>query len=102
MAYVVEVAQRASRDLERIYLTIRAADTAQAAIWFNGLERAVFSLDEHPGRGAVTPEDGRFRHLLYGRGRHLYRIICSMDEAGARVRVVHIRYGARDGFAVEA
>jgi plasmid stabilization system protein ParE len=44
MAYRVELTERAARDLRRIYLTINAADAAQARAWFNGFEKAVISL----------------------------------------------------------
>jgi toxin ParE1/3/4 len=98
MAYRVDLTERAARNLRRIYLTINAEDAAQARAWFNGLEKAVLSLDEHPTRGAPTPEDGNLRHLLYGRRRHRYRIIYAIDEANRVVTVLHIRHGARDAF----
>jgi toxin ParE1/3/4 len=102
MAYRVELTERAVRDLERIYRTIEAEDAAQAAAWFNGLEKAILSLDEHPARGAVISEDARLRHLLSGRRRHLYRIIYALDERNRIVTVLHIRHGARDAFMADA
>jgi plasmid stabilization system protein ParE len=75
LAYHVDLTERATRDLRRIYQIINAADAAQARAWFGGLEQTILSLDEHPSRGAPTPEDGTLRHLLYGRRRHRYRII---------------------------
>lgn len=101
MAYRVDLTDRAARNLRRIYLTINAEDAAQARAWFNGLEKTVLSLDEHPSRGAPTPEDGNFRHLLYGRRRHRYRIIYAIDEANRVVTVLHIRHGSRDAFMPE-
>jgi toxin ParE1/3/4 len=98
MAYRVDLTERAARDLRRIYLTINAEDTAQARVWFNGLEQAVLSLDENPARGAPTPEGADLRHLLYGRRRHCYRIIYAVDDASRVVTVLHIRHGARDAF----
>ena len=98
MTYRVDLTGRAERDLRRIYLAIHAEDGAQARAWFNGLEQAVLSLEEHPARGAPTPEDGSLRHLLYGRRRHRYRIIFAIDEDSRIVTVLHIRHGARDAF----
>ncbi len=98
MAYRVDITQRAERDLDRIYLTIEADSSEQARVWFNGLERTVLSLDEHPARGAPIPEGGALRHLLYGRKGHRYRIIYAIDEASSSVTVLHIRHGARDAF----
>jgi toxin ParE1/3/4 len=101
MAYRVDLTERAARDLRRIYLTIIAAETAQARAWFNGLEKAVLSLDENPARGAPIPEGGNLRHVLYGRGRYRYRIIYAIDARNRIVTVLHIRHGARDAFTLE-
>lgn len=95
MAYRVDITERAERDLESIYSTIGADDSPQAAAWFNGLERAILSLDEHPSRGALIPEGSGLRHLLYGRKPHVYRIIYAVDGRDSRVTVLHIRHGAR-------
>ena len=73
-------------------------DAVQAHAWFDGLEKAVLSLDENPARGAPIPEGGDLRHLLYGQRRHLYRIIYAIDEGNRIVTVLHIRHGARDAF----
>jgi plasmid stabilization system protein ParE len=98
MAYRVDITQRAECDLDRLYLTIEADSSEQARVWFNGLERTVLSLDEHPARGAPIPEGGALRHLLYGRKGHRYRIIYAIDDASSTVTVLHIRHGARDVF----
>ena len=102
MAYRVEVTARAGRDLRRIYHTINAIDSAQARIWFNGLEAAVFSLDQHPARSPVTPEDSTLRHLLYGNRQDIYRIIYSIDTRDSVVTVLHIRHGSRQAFAPDS
>ena len=96
MAYRVDLTARAARDLRQIYRSINAIDSAHARLWFNGLERLIASLDEHPGRGAEVPENGRLRQLLYGRKPHLYRVIYATDEQHGAVTVLHIRHGARD------
>ena len=70
MTYRVELTEQAARNLRRIYLSINADDGELARAWFNGLEAAVSSLEEHPARSARILEDGRFRQLLYGRKRH--------------------------------
>jgi toxin ParE1/3/4 len=98
MAYRVDLTERAARNLRRIYRTINAEGSAQARDWFNGLEKAVFSLDEHPARAPVIPEDDSLRHLLYGRKPNVYRIIYAIDERNRVVTVLHIRHGARRAF----
>ena len=98
MAYGVELTRRASLDLSQIYRRIHAEDTVQASVWFNGLEAMVYSLNEHPERGAFTPENRKLRHLLYGNKPHVYRIIYRVETRSKKVKVVHIRHGARDQF----
>jgi toxin ParE1/3/4 len=95
MAYRVELTARADRNLRRLYRRIHAEESAQARVWFNGLERAVLSLDEHPGRRPETPETATLRHLLYGAKPDTYRIIFKTDERSHVVTVLHIRDGAR-------
>jgi plasmid stabilization system protein ParE len=102
MAYRVDLTARAARDLRRIYQTINAEDAPHSRAWFSGLEAAILRLDEHPARGAATPEDHSLRHLLYGRRRHVYRIICTIDDDNQAVTVLHIRHGARDAFTPDA
>ena len=101
MAYRVELTTRAGRNLRRIYERIHGEDSRQAHAWFNGLETAILSLDQHPARGAVIPEDSNLRHLLHGTKPHIYRIIYVIDEHDGVVRVLHIRHGARDAFLAE-
>jgi len=101
MTYRVELTARATRNLRRIYRDINAAGSTQARAWFNGLEAAVLSLDESPARNPMTPEDSNLRHLLYGRRRHVYRVIYAIDEAGGVVTVLHIRHGSRQPLSAQ-
>ena len=98
MAFRVDLTERAVSDLRRLYRRIDAEHGAQAGAWFNGLEDAVLSLNEHPARGATIPEDSNLRQLLYGHRRHRYRIIYAIDDARHVVTVLHIRHGTRDVF----
>jgi toxin ParE1/3/4 len=99
MAYRVEIARNAEAELEELYLWVVARAPQQGSKWFNGLERAVLSLDEHPKRGPVAPEsidpDHPVRVLSYGRKPHMYRIFFTLDDNANVVRVVHVRRGAR-------
>lgn len=98
MEFRVELTARAGRDLRLIYRHIHADSSVQAFAWFNGLEARVYSLDEYPNRGAITPESKKLRHRLYGNKPHIYRITYSVDQRAKKVRVLHIRHGARDAF----
>src|SRR5271157_218505 len=98
MAFRVELTSRAQRDLAAIYEYIHAGSSIHAFHWFNGLEDAILSLENHPERGTLTRENSRLRQLLYGPKPHTYRIIYSIQPRSRRVLVVHIRHGARRGF----
>jgi toxin ParE1/3/4 len=99
MAFRVEFAARAARDLEILYLEKNAAESPAAVRWYNGLEQAVYELETHPNRCPVAPEarrvKRRLRHLLYGSKPHVYRVIYEVDERRQEVRVLTIRHGAR-------
>ena len=97
--YHVEVLPRARSDLRHIYAYINAENSYQAHAWFNGLEMAIASLEQHPARGSPTRENHRLRQLLYGKRPHdVYRVIYAIDQRRRVVSVVHIRHGARDRF----
>jgi plasmid stabilization system protein ParE len=100
MAYRVEIARRAEADLEALYLWVVDRAPQQGGQWFNGLERAVLSLDRHPKRCPVASEsldpDQPIRVLTYGRKPHAYRVFFSVDDDAEIVRVLHVRRGARE------
>jgi plasmid stabilization system protein ParE len=99
MAYRVEITRNAAADLDELYLWVVARAPQQGAKWFNGLERAVLSLEQHPKRCPVAPESidphTPVRVLSYGRKPRVYRIFFTVNDATNVVRVVHVRRGAR-------
>jgi toxin ParE1/3/4 len=99
MAYRVEIARDAEVVLEALYLWVVARAPQQGAKWFNGLEQAVLSLDQHPKRCPVAPEsidpNQPVRVLSYGRKPHVYRVFFTVDDHARLMRVVHVRRSAR-------
>ena len=95
MAFLVELTNRAQRDLAAIYEYIQAETSDQASRWFNGLEAAIFSLASQPERGVCTAENSALRQLLYGNRPHVYRVIYRISKRAGTVQVLHIRHGAR-------
>jgi toxin ParE1/3/4 len=102
MVYDVELTRRAERDLDDLYEFFSAEDSKVIRRWFNGLEKAVYTLEELPRRCPRAPESRRtdrpLRHLLYGTKPNIYRVLYEVDEKRKIVRVVTIRHGARDAF----
>ena len=101
MAYRVELAKNAEAELEELYLWVIERAPNRGAAWFNGLERAILSLERLPKRCRVAPEsfdpEQPIRVLNYGRSPHVYRVFFTVDESSGLVRVVDIRRGARLG-----
>ena len=99
MAYRVELAKNAEAELEELYLWVIERAPSQGAAWFNGLERAILSLEQLPKRCRIAPEsfdpEQPVRVFNYGRSPHVYRVFFTIDETAKVVRVVHIRRGAR-------
>jgi len=95
MAYLVNVTDRAGRDLAHLYREIHAEQSGAALKWYRGFRDAILSLEEKPNRCPVTPESDKVRHLLYGNKPHIYRAIYRILEKEKRVEVLHIRHGAR-------
>jgi toxin ParE1/3/4 len=100
MKYLVELATRAAGDLATLFEEKNAAESIAAGRWFNGLEKAVYTLETNPGRCPVAPEskkaDRPLRHLLYGKKPHVYRVIYEIDDLKKLVRVLTIRHGAME------
>lgn len=99
MAYRVEIAKSAEAQLEELYLWVVERAPHQGTAWFNGLEQAILSLDQHPERCPIAPEsfdpDHPVRVLHYGRSPHVYRVFFTVDDDAKAVRVLHVRHGAR-------
>jgi plasmid stabilization system protein ParE len=95
MAYTVKIMPRAQTDMERLCEWITTRSPLHGQDWFDGLVEAVESLQERPTRCAFAPEFRAkgIRHLLYGRGRNVYRIIFRVKNEV--VEVLTVRHGAR-------
>jgi plasmid stabilization system protein ParE len=98
MKYRVELTRRAERDLRRLFQRIEADHSQQAHVWFNELEATLLSLDTNPSRGATIAEDESLRHLLFGRNRHVYRIIYLVEDRLSRVLILSIGHSAQSAF----
>jgi toxin ParE1/3/4 len=97
-AYLVNITVRAERDFAHLYNDINAQDSDAAFKWYQGLKAAILTLENHPNRCAMAPENANLRHLLYGHKPHIYRVIYRVIERRKQVDVLHIRDGARRGF----
>jgi plasmid stabilization system protein ParE len=100
MAYRVSLAAPAEADAYAAFERIRPAAPLHAEKWLTRLFEAIFSLDRLPTRCLVIPEAKELgypaRHLLYGKGNGVYRIIFHVREDEQHVRVLRIWHASRD------
>lgn len=79
MVYRVSLSGPAEKDAYAAFERIRDAAPTHAEKWLSRLFAAISSLDKQPARCPVIPEARELgfpaRHLLYGKGRGVYRII---------------------------
>ena len=107
MAYRVDISPSALADAEAAYLRIKAFSPAAAGQWYEGLLKAIFSLENFPERCPIAPESDdigkELRQLLYGKRGRVYKIFFAVmrDEAAGEdvVRIYRIWYSARQSIA---
>jgi plasmid stabilization system protein ParE len=97
MKFSVVVQPSAQTEMEAAYAWIAERAPLTAIKWYNRLLKAIGSLEDHPERCSLAPEDEFFpeeiRNLLYGKRRHAYRIIFTIR--GDTIHVLHFRRGSR-------
>jgi plasmid stabilization system protein ParE len=100
MAYRVSLAAPAEADAYAAFERIRAAAPLHADRWLARLFEAILSLRNLPTRCPVIFEAKEIgfpaRHLLYGKGNGVYRIIFHIQDDDQHVRVLRIWHASRD------
>ena len=105
MAYRVSLAAPAEADAYAAFERIRAAAPLHAEKWLTRLFEAIFSLDKLPTRCPVIPEAKEIgfpaRHLLFGKGNGVCRIIFHVQKDEQHVRVLRIWHASRDAITAD-
>jgi plasmid stabilization system protein ParE len=100
MAYRVSLAAPAEADTYAAFERIRAAVPRHAEKWLTRFFEAIFGLRKLPARCPVIPEAKELgypaRHLLFGKGNGVYRIIFHVREDEQHVRVLRVWHASRD------
>ena len=100
MVYRVSLSVPAESDAYAGFERIRAAAPMHAEKWLIRLFSAIESLEQIPTRCPVIPEATELgfsaRHLIFGKGRGVHRIIFHIREEEQHVRVLRIWHGFRD------
>src|SRR5271154_5563203 len=94
MAFRVSLSAPAEADAYAAFERIHAASPLYAERWLTRLFEAIFSLARLPSRCLLVPEAKELgfpaRHLLYGKGNGVYRIIFHVQKNERHVRVLRI------------
>jgi len=107
MSYRVEFTDVADMEVQNILLWIIGRTPDRAEHWQEGLESAVRSLEEFPGRCALVPEVSstarQVRQLFYGMYRLLFTLVdADGDGSMDTVHILHVRHGAQDSRELES
>jgi toxin ParE1/3/4 len=96
--YRVIIQPPAVVEMDNAYLWIAERAPDSATKWFNGLNVAIYSLEDFPQRCPLAEESKAFdveiRQLIYGRRVGAYRILFTIVEG--TVHVLHVRHGRRE------
>src|SRR5262245_7712233 len=103
MTHLVQVTQRAKRDLQSAHRRAAVRAPATADRWLRRFKAALGTLADNPERCSLAPESeivgAEIRQFLFGKKRNTYRALFKIE--GNEVRVLHVRWAGRD-FATAA
>jgi plasmid stabilization system protein ParE len=99
MAYRVSLTAPAEADAYAAFERICAAAPRHAEKWLTRLFQAIFSLRKFPDRCPVISEARDLgypaRHLLFGKGNGVYRIIFHVQEDEQHVSILRVWHASR-------
>jgi toxin ParE1/3/4 len=86
--------EKASEDLQAIFDYISKDSKTYAARYVKALVHSTEKLENMPRCGRIVPEldDPKFREVIYGNYRIVYRIIGADDD----IQILAVIHGARD------
>jgi plasmid stabilization system protein ParE len=91
--YRVRITRTAERDIEEVWTFIAQDSPEEAQRFIGRLEEQIKTLERFPERCPLIPENEilgtRYRHLLYGNYRSVFRI------TGRTVYILRVIHGAR-------
>ena len=91
--YHVEITEIAETDIREIFEFISGDKKTAAIKWVEEIEKQIGSLEKFPLRCPVIPEaqelGRRYRHLIYGNYRTIFRI------EGSKVIIMRVIHSAR-------
>jgi plasmid stabilization system protein ParE len=102
MSYRIDFSSTAKAEADAAFLRFsQFAQPERAQEWYQGLMKAVSSLQQMPNRCGLARENDFFsqevRQLIYGRGKSTYRVLFTIleDQKVPTVRILHVRNAAQ-------
>ncbi len=109
MTYRIDFSSVAKAEADAAFLRLsQYTSPERSQSWYQGLIKAISSLQEMPRRCSLAREDALFsqeiRQLLYGRGKTTYRILFTIleEQAIPTVRILHVRNAAQKAIGESA
>ncbi len=97
MNYSVRLQPAAHEDLDQAYQYAAKNAPLTAARWFNRFHEALATLEQHPLRCPLAPEDGKssleLRQYLYGKRPNVFRVVFTIEDD--TVWILRIRRASR-------
>jgi plasmid stabilization system protein ParE len=94
--YSVEITTEVESSIRHAFYYIHERSPTNALNWLAGLYRAIDTLETMPGRCALIREQEAFDEEVRELIHHSHRIIFTVDEEEAVVRVHTFRHTAQD------
>ena len=99
MAHIIDLLPLAQADMRHVYSQIeRFVSRESAEKWFSGIMSEIRSLDFMPESCPLADEAAdlgfELRMALFGRRRHVYRIL--FEIVGESIKVHRVRHAAQD------
>lgn len=103
MPFRVAFTRRANQDVSEKEAWLTRLGSTAVARWRTRLLRAVERLETDPEYHPLADEAADLgldlRQLLFGRRRHVYRVLFTVEPQDQTVTVHHIRHAAQDRLA---
>ena len=104
MTYPLHILRRALRDIDEKFESLRRhLGRRSASNWRHRLDSSLNSLEQHPEVWPLADEAAdlgiELCQMLFGKRRHVYRILYTFD--GTTIHVHRVRHAAQDRLSSE-
>lgn len=99
MSYTVIISERAKNDIREAARWMAQYSPEKAALWHFEIEDTILTLENHPFRCPLAPENQFFQEEIRQLNWQKYRILYTVKDE--EVHVLYVRHGARDYVRLE-